>query len=138
MGRILFWQSILAWVILAVLTVLFAIFREAVFIPMTGLDGTLARALLLPVAIIYIFVVTCVFLKKTKISFSNRDTLMIGLVWLVLTIAFEFAFGTLVMGNSLATLLADYNIFAGRTWSIFLLALFLVPFIANKILNRTR
>lgn len=136
MRRALFWQSILVWVILAVLTILYAIFREAVFIPVTGMDGTLARAVLLPFAIIYIFVITFVFLKKTGHTYSSRDTLMIGLLWLVLTIAFEFTFGTLVMGNSLATLLADYNIFAGRTWSIFLLAIFLVPLIVGKSLKR--
>jgi hypothetical protein len=58
-------------------------------------------AVLLPVAIIYIFVITFVFLKRTGHTYSSRDTLMIGLLWLVLTIAFEFAFGALVMGSSL-------------------------------------
>lgn len=137
MRRTLFWQSILVWVILAILTILFAIFREAVFIPATGMDSTLARAVLLPVAMIYIFAITFVFLKKTGHTYSSRDALMIGLLWLVLTIAFEFTFGTLVMGNSLATLLADYNIFSGRTWSIFLLAIFLAPLIVGKHFKRS-
>lgn len=135
MRRALFLQSILVWIILAILTILFAGFREAIFIPMTGLDGTLARAILLPVAIIYVLVVSYIFLKKTKQSYRRQDTLMIGLLWLVLTILFEFTFGTLVMGNSLATLLADYNVFTGRTWLFFLCALFLAPFIAGKILK---
>ena len=129
-------QALFVWVILAFLTILFAAFREAIFIPITGLGGTMARALLLPVAIAYTFVISYFFLKKTKAPYRNTDTVIVGIFWLILTIAFEFTFGSVVMGNSLTALVADYNILVGRTWPIFLLGLLLSPIFAGKLLKK--
>jgi hypothetical protein len=125
-------KSIFIWCIFAILTVLFGAFREILFIPATGLEGNLARALLLPVAFIYIFGITYLFLKKTKADYIKEDMLKIGLLWLILTIIFEFVFGHLVMGNSIMTLLADYNIFKGRTWGLFLVSILIAPTIVYK------
>jgi len=136
MWRNIFVQSFVVWIILAFITILFAIFREAVFIPATGLNFTLARALLLPVGLAYTFAIAYIFLRNTKVPYKRSDTIEIGFLWLLLTIAFEFTFGILVMGNSLAALAADYNILAGRTWPFFLLGLLLAPFIAERIVKR--
>jgi len=136
MWRNIFVQSFVVWVILAFITILFAIFREAVFIPATGLNFTLARALLLPVGLAYTFAIAYIFLRNTKVPYKRSDTIEIGFLWLLLTMAFEFTFGSLVMGNSLSALIADYNIFAGRTWPFFLLGLLLSPIIAGKVIRR--
>jgi hypothetical protein len=137
MWRNIFVQSFVVWIILAFITILFAIFREAVFIPATGLNFTLARALLLPVGLAYTFAIAYIFLKNTKVPYKRSDTIKIGFLWLLLTTAFEFIFGSLVMGNSLSALVADYNIFVGRTWPFFLLGLLLAPFIAERIVKRS-
>ena len=138
MWRNIYAQSLVVWVILAFVTILFAIFREAVFIPAIGLDGTLARALLLPIGLAYTFGIAYTFLKKTKALYTVNDTVSIGILWLILTIAFEFTFGSLVMGNSLATMIADYNILAGRTWPIFLLGVLLSPIIAGRKIRKNQ
>jgi hypothetical protein len=132
----IYFQSLLAWLTLAFITILFAIFREAVFIPVTRLSDTMARALLLPVGIGYTIAIAYVFLKITKVLYTFSVTIKIGVIWLLLTMAFEFTFGTLVMGHSLSALLADYNILAGRTWPIFLLGVFLAPPIAARLFNK--
>lgn len=137
MWRNIYFQSFVVWLILAFITILFAIFREAVFIPATGLNFALARAFLLPVGLAYTFSIAYIFLRKTKTPYRRSDTVRIGFLWLVLTVTFEFTFGSLVMGSSLATLVADYNIFAGRTWPFFLLGLLLAPFIAERIVKRS-
>jgi len=121
------------WVILAILTISFAIFREVIFIPLSGLDGTVARAVLLPVAIVYILIVAYLFLQG-QIDYTQRDTIFMGIMWLVLTIVFEFSFGTFVMGNTLDALLYDYNILAGRTWPFFLLTTAIAPFVVHKFI----
>lgn len=121
------------WSILAILTISFAIFREAIFIPLSGLDGTVARAVLLPVAIVYILIVAYLFLRG-QIDYTQRDTIFLGITWLVLTIVFEFSFGTFVMGNTLDILLYDYNILAGRTWPFFLLTTAMAPFVVYKFI----
>ncbi len=46
---------------------------------------------------------------------SAQQALAVGLMWLLLTIAFEFGLG-LSTGASWQKLLHDYNIAAGRVW----------------------
>lgn len=131
-------QSIGIWLIFAIITVFFGAFREIVFIPATGLDGNLARALLLPLAFFYIFGITYLFLNKTKVPFVPKDLVWIGTLWLVLTILFEFSFGSLVMGHSLEKLLDDYNLLEGKTWGLFLICLLVAPYIVNKYLLKKK
>ena len=129
-------NALFIWFIFLVMTVSFGAFREAVFIPAVKLNGNLARAVLLPVTFIYLLGITYLFLKKTKSDFNQRDMLIIGSIWLVLTILFEFVFGYFVMGHSLNVLLEDYNLLKGRTWGLFLLCLFFAPIISYKFLHR--
>lgn len=56
-----------------------------------------------------------------------------GVIWLFSTIAFEFIAEHYVFGNSWEKLLADYNLFEGRIWSLVLLTILLAPYIANKL-----
>jgi len=130
-------HGIYVWLIFGLLTILLAIFREGFFIPITGLDGTIARLVLIPIPILYIFLITYLFLKRESDNYSHRDTILIGILWLIWTIIFEFTFGSLIMDYSLEYLIADYNIFAGRVWGLFLISLLIAPLIVNKyILKR--
>jgi hypothetical protein len=125
-------QSIGIWLVFAIITVFYGAFREIVFIPATGLEGNLARAILLPLTFFYIFGITYLFLKKTNANWTKSDCIKVGILWLVLTILFEFGFGGLIMGHSFEKLLADYNILEGRTWSLFLLSMLLAPYVIYK------
>ena len=126
-------SSLKFWVLIAVLTILWAIFREGVFIPLTGMNPTLARAVLLPVQIAYIIGLSWLYMKKARGLFSASQTWLLGALWLALTILFEFSFGMLVMKHSFVHLLADYNIFAGKTWVLFLIAVFVAPYVGWRI-----
>lgn len=57
----------------------------------------------------------------------------IGAFWTVLTVAFEFAFGRLVLKLSYEQLFADYNFFKGRVWLLVLLTTFYGPVIAGLL-----
>src|SRR5208283_5448052 len=50
----------------------------------------------------------------------TRQALLIGFVWLALTIAFEFVFGRFVMHRPWLQLLNAYNVIEGRVWAVFL------------------
>jgi hypothetical protein len=58
---------------------------------------------------------------------SRLQALTIGLIWLALTITFEFLFGHYVAGHSWIKLLEDYNVLAGRLWVIVLIWVTLAP-----------
>ena len=65
---------------------------------------------------------------KWKIQ-SSAQALTIGIIWLVLTIIFEFVFGHYVMHHPWSSLFHDYNILAGRLWILVLLFTSLSPYI---------
>jgi len=64
---------------------------------------------------------------------SARQALSIGLIWLALTVAFEFIFGRLVMHHPWLRLLNDYNLLEGRLWAVFLSWLTIAPYVFFRI-----
>ena len=67
---------------------------------------------------------------------SGCQALSIGFVWLVLTVAFEFFMGLVLLHRPLAQVLHDYNLFAGRVWVLFLVWLTVAPWVFFR-LSRT-
>lgn len=68
---------------------------------------------------------------------SARQALQIGMLWLGLTVAFEFVFMHYVAGHSWRSLLHDYNIFAGRVWVVVLLWITFAPYLFYRLQRRT-
>lgn len=58
---------------------------------------------------------------------SSRDAIAIGVVWLCMTVAFEFFMGRVLRKKSAQELLADYNLLKGRVWVLFLAWLTIAP-----------
>jgi hypothetical protein len=67
---------------------------------------------------------------------STTQALTIGLVWLGLTVAFEFLFGHYVARQPWSKLLADYNLFAGRIWIFVLIWTAIAPFVFFSLQNK--
>jgi hypothetical protein len=59
-----------------------------------------------------------------------QDAWTIGVVWVALTIAFEFLAGHFVFGRPWNELLADYNLLAGRIWLMVLVVTLMTPVFA--------
>ncbi len=113
------------WLLLLVLAIINAGIREALYKPKLG--DNLGHAISSVIAIGYTLIITYFFVDYIKVSATKIDFLLIGTLWLTLTVVFEFGFGHYVMGHSWEYLLADYNIFKGRLWSLVLLAMFVSP-----------
>ena len=60
---------------------------------------------------------------------SERYALLIGVVWLALTVAFEFFMGLILAGKPLELVLHDYDLPTGRLWVLFLLWILLAPWV---------
>jgi len=54
---------------------------------------------------------------------------------MLLTVMFEFSLGRLT-NKSWEYLLESYNIFAGRIWLLFLVSLFLLPYVCYALRNK--
>jgi len=64
---------------------------------------------------------------------DTGEAVYVGLVWLVLTLAFEVAFGRYVVHAPWSRIAADYNLLRGGLLPIGLLVLTASPFIAGKL-----
>lgn len=77
--------------------------------------GELTARQISTVTLIIFFAVYIYWVINTYPPRSSNFALMIGFLWLALTLAFEFGFG-LYRGNSWSQLLSEYNILAGKLW----------------------
>lgn len=68
-------------------------------------------------------------------NFSMQDLFLTGLLWLVLTVVFEFSLG-LALGQSRAQIMENYNVAAGHLWSFIVLIIFLTPYLLRSVLNK--
>jgi hypothetical protein len=60
-------------------------------------------------------------------DYSQGWLIALGVMWMLLTVAFEFGFGRFIARQSWATLLENYNLLRGRVWPAVLLVLLLSP-----------
>lgn len=128
-------KSLSMWFVLLVAMMGNGIFRVLVLQPRLGEDVARQVACLTGMAIILALSVPFV---RWLESPSSRQLLKIGLLWLVLTVAFEFLFGHYVAGLRWQTLLAEYNLLRGRLWSLVLLTTLLAPWLWDPSIDARR
>lgn len=80
---------------------------------------------------IAIFIIGTVFIRGKHLT-NIRTLLAIGLAWASLTLVFEFSFFHYASGKPWGDLLADYNLFEGRLFSLVIITLLATPVIARK------
>ena len=64
---------------------------------------------------------------------SSREALLVGALWVCMTVAFEFLFGHYVMGHSWSKLFHDYNLLQGRVWALVLVWTLFAPYIFYRM-----
>ena len=120
------YKHILWWFVFPFVGILNGVLREATYKKFVG--DLPAHQISTATGIIFFGIIFYFIFKKWKIQSLNHAVL-IGLIWLTLTILFEFGFGHYIMGNPWEKLLHDYNIAEGRIWSLFLLWITIAPVI---------
>jgi hypothetical protein len=120
-------RALLVWVGLLIVAILNGGFREAVLAPRLG--RSLAHGL--STVMLSLFIVALGWMTTPWVApRSLQDAWLIGGVWVALTLAFEFLGGHFIFGRPWQTLLADYNLFAGRIWVMVLIVTLMTPVIA--------
>ena len=125
----------LAWIGGIPIAIINAAIRSYIFEPFTN---ELMGHQLSSISMILIFAIYFYLLNSRWVIISENQAIQIGLIWFCLTILFEFVFGHYVMGHSWSRLLFDYNIFAGRLWSLVLVWELIGPYLVLKILSIKR
>ena len=117
-------RAILIWVLLLGFAVLNGTVREFVLAPRLGAQAAhVASTLVLCAAI---FIVALLFTRWIAPK-SRGGALLIGSVWLALTLAFEFLAGHYLFGSSWERLLSEYDLMRGRVWILVLVATLFAP-----------
>jgi hypothetical protein len=122
------------WLILAVIAVANGFVGNLVLSRWLGDYGShLYKSVVIIVAV---FAAGWFYARQTQGEGWFGAALGAGLLWLGLTILFEFGFGHYVFGNPWEKLLADYRIWQGRLWILVLVADFVAPLVMGWRLNR--
>lgn len=118
-------RALVVWLALLVVAILNGAFREEVLNPKMGeATGHVVSTLLLCALILVVSSILIVWLNPT----TPDDAATIAVLWVCLTVAFEFGFGHFVAGMSWVELLADYNLLRGRVWLLVLISLVEAPY----------
>lgn len=126
--------ALLLWILFFPFAIVNAGLREKVWVPRLGEHA--GHVLSTVTFLIVLVLAMYVFLRYVDVSYGAGDLWLLGVLWLVLTVAFEFGFGHYVMGHPWDTLLHDYNLLAGRVWALIPLAWLLAPRLLGWLLRR--
>ena len=117
---------VLAWVSMLVIAIANGVLREATFGKVMPELRAHQLSTVIGAVLIGMFIWVVVYAWPPS---SSTQALLIGLVWLALTITFEFFMGLVLMRRPWSQVLNDYNLLAGRVWVLFLVWLALAPWV---------
>lgn len=124
------WRAIAVWTCLLALAIMNGALREGLLTPLMGpAVGHVVSTLSLSILIL----ITAWLAIPWIAPATARAARHIGALWLGLTLAFEFLAGHFLFGKPWTTLVADYNLAAGRIWILVLVVTYLAPLVAGRI-----
>jgi len=126
-----FLKYFLAWFPMLLLAIANGALRDLVY---KKYLGELAAHQVSTLSLIIFFAVYIGFIIKWIPPASANQAMLVGLLWLVLTLAFEFGFGR-YRGNSWEKMFADYNLLKGRVWILLPAWVAIAPWLFFKLGN---
>lgn len=104
--------------------------RQLFLVPLVG--DFPARRIAIFSGMLLIFLITYFFILWINVP-SVKSLFGIGLIWVVLTVLFEFGLGVFVFNYSRERMFEDYDISRGGLMGLGLLFMFFAPFLADKL-----
>ena len=123
-------RSLALWLLLIAAEILHGIARGILLVPHVGEFRSNQIGVFTGSLIILVIALATVRWIGAK---QPAQLLGIGVLWLALTLAFEFLFGRFVVGASWERLAADYNILEGGLLPLGMIVLMLSPWIAGRV-----
>jgi hypothetical protein len=123
-------RTLAIWLGILLLANLNGAIREVWLIPTLG--QTAGRALSTLVLSALVLVVTWLAIGWIRPA-TPQDALIIGMLWLALTLAFEFLVGHYVFRKPWGELTQDYDVTRGRIWPLVLVMVLFAPLWAARI-----
>ena len=127
---IMFLRAFLVWCIIIAVETIHGILRTLLLVPMIG--DFPARQVSVFTGSLLIFGVAYVFNPWLKAQ-NKRQLCVVGTIWVLLTILFEFALGRLVLALSWNRITEDYDITRGGLLGFGLLFMAVSPLLAARV-----
>jgi hypothetical protein len=123
-------KAVTLWLAVLALAMANGIAREELLVPALGPFAALVAS--------GIILSACVFLVALAAApwygrLGSAQWLGIGVLWLAMTLAFEFGFGRLVQHKTWAELFEAYTFKGGNMWPLVLLVVLLAPWAAARL-----
>lgn len=132
MNKKIFFRILITWLLFLPIPIINGLLRESWYKEIVGplAAGQIGCVILSVIFLIYAFIS----LKNETLNLKTKQLYLIGLIWLLLTLVFEFGLG-LAGGRSWSYMLADYKFWEGKIWPLVLLTVFFSPSL-TKVLNK--
>ena len=129
----LFKRALVVWLVLIAVEFIHGVLRAIFLVPVVG--DFKARQIGVFSGSVFILVVTFLFIRWLDAP-DTRALLHVGVLWLFLTLTFEFTFGHFVFGRPWEDLASDYELRHGGLLAFGMAVLMLSPVIAARLRGR--
>jgi hypothetical protein len=120
----MFTRAVVIWCVLLVIASVNGAVRQSLLIPRVGdTAGRAISSVALSAAILLLTWFTIEWIGPR----TSSQAWAAGVVWIALTLAFEFLAGHYVFGTPWISLLEDYNVLSGRIWILVLITIVVAP-----------
>ncbi|HSK70654.1 MAG TPA: hypothetical protein VK892_03080 [Pyrinomonadaceae bacterium] len=123
-------RGFLVWLVIVFAESVHGTLRQMFLAPIVG-DFT-ARRIAFFVGMLLIFLIACLFIRWIRAE-NAKQLLVIGLMWAILTLLFEFGLGIFVLNYSRERMLEDYDVSRGGLMGFGLLFMVFAPFLAARL-----
>ena len=123
-------RSVSVWLLIALAETLHGTARTLWLAPYLG--DFRARQVAVFTGALIILGIACALIRWIGVT-QTRGLLGIGILWLILTLAFEFSLGILVFHASWERMTSDYNLARGGLLPLGMVSLTLSPLLATRI-----
>lgn len=123
-------KAAVLWLGIFFLAILNGTLREKALIPTFGpVAGLVTSGIILAICIFLVALLSAPWYGRL----TSGQWLLVGAIWLVLTLLFEFGFGRFSQDKSWTELLEAYTFKGGNIWPLVLVATFISPWLAARV-----
>ena len=118
------------WLLIVIAAIINGVIREKLIVPMAGIETALPLSgITLSIIIFLISLVSVPFIG----AMESKTFLTIGVLWVLLTLSFEFLFGHYIVGKSWKEIMQVFNMQKGDLFIVVLFVTALSPWVAAKL-----
>lgn len=123
-------RAFLVWLLIMFVESIHGALRQIFLAPLVG--DFPARRIAFFTGMLLIFLITFLFIRRIGAE-NAKQLLLVGFLWAILTLVFEFGLGFFVLGYSRERIFEDYDVARGGLMGFGIVFMFFAPYLAMKL-----